>query len=66
MVYADTVCLYRPYWCHDGYFVFVPGVLWPLQSLPEWLQITSKCLPIALPSEATRSVYIRGAFSNVY
>ena len=37
-----------------------PGLLWPLSSWPQGIQFISRIVPQGLPSEATRSVLIRG------
>ena len=35
------------------------GVLWPLQSLPAWLQLISRCLPLTPPTSLVSSLVLR-------
>jgi len=42
-------------------FFFI-GILWPLQSLPEWVVHVSYCLPIAVPVKAARAIMLKGIY----
>ena len=51
--------------CINGYVYniaiqLLAGVFWPVQSFPKWIQFLSNCFPIALPTEAVISVFLRG------
>ncbi|XP_065916659.1 ABC transporter G family member 20-like [Dysidea avara] len=36
------------------------GLLWPLRSLPDWVRYTSYSFPMAVPTDAVRSILLRG------
>ncbi|XP_065916658.1 ABC transporter G family member 20-like isoform X2 [Dysidea avara] len=36
------------------------GLLWPLQSLPDWVRYTCYSFPMAVPTDAVRSILLRG------
>ncbi len=40
--------------------MWCPGVLWPLEGMPEWLRYISYSLPSTFPAEAMRAIMGRG------
>ena len=40
--------------------VSIQGLLWPLQSLPDWVRYTCYSFPMAVPTDAVRSILLRG------
>ena len=40
--------------------VSIQGLLWPLRSLPDWVRYTSYSFPMAVPTDAVRSILLRG------
>lgn len=40
--------------------LLLSGIIWPLQSMPVWLQYISYCLPMTLAGESMRSILSRG------
>ena len=53
---CDNVC---------GHCLNTIGMLWPIESLPTFLQIFSKLFPVFFPSQGIRSIMIRGCHWSV-
>lgn len=40
--------------------ILLAGIVWPIDTLPDWLQVIAYCLPVTYAVEAIRDVAIRG------
>jgi len=45
---------------------FLSGALFPLQGLPEWLQVASRLNPLTYGVDALRTVILGGAWQSIY